>query len=128
MEIWPLFLSTHEARRLLKVPCSLCFIKESHVFKWRASGIDHAFLPEGVDLLNEHLHLAHRSRFLDFVAALFLVAHLIACKSFTKNRDKRPITREENTVELACLVDMRRRDIQPDERFPRAWNARHETN
>src|SRR4051812_30793810 len=121
-EIRHLFSLTHEVSSLFYSPRALRLIKERHMLVWWTR-IDQAIVTKVVDVLNEHLHLAHHSALLRRLSSLSLLTYFVSRKSFTKNVDQRPISREKNAIQFAAFIDVLGRDVQSDQRLACSGDA-----
>src|SRR6185312_5803993 len=86
-------LATHKARSHIEIPCTLCLIEQGDVLDRWATQIDEAVVAKVMDVLNEHLHFAHRFAFFLFLTEFVFSTDSIAGQSFAQDGDERSITR-----------------------------------
>src|SRR5205807_1896996 len=81
-----------------------------------------------MDILDEHLHLAHDCALLYFATLLLLVANLVAREGFAENVHKRTVSGKKHTVQLAGFIDMSRGRVQSNQGFARSRNTGDKAN
>lgn len=127
-EVWRLLLPQHEVGRLLLVPGALGLIEEGNVFDRRAMRVGEAFIAEVVDVLDEHLHFTHGCALLEFLSEGAFAVDTVAGEGFAEDGDEWAVAREEDAIEIACLVDVLCGDVEADERLACAGNAGDEAD